>query len=241
MAWPLFAGGLMVVIIIFSSVDKYPHHSWAIPPTKKTRTEPIVDLSIAGSIAVPNFRFSIQDQRAIVAYEALQGITPEQTIRNLKAKVGRRNVRSDRTIRRWHKEVRDGTRTDTEDHRSQCPGRPRTANTDENWETLDILMSETRSWTLDQLAEVMNISHGSVYNLLHEKGFKKLGSNFVPHELTCDQKEKRVEVAQMNLDNFTEDATILGRIVSLDETWLPAYMPLHPQDSREWRLAGEDR
>lgn len=158
----------------------------------------------------------------------------------MKTMFGRNNVRADSTIRQWHRDFRDGNRVDTADHYSQCSGRPPTVNTDENEEIVDILMSETRSWTLDALAEVMNISHGSVYNILHRKGYKKLAAMWLPHDLTCGQKEKRVEACQKNLDNFRQNASMLGRIVAVDETWLPSYMPLHPQDAKEWRLPGEN-
>ena len=93
---------------------------------------------------------------------------------------------------------------------------------------------------LDELAEVMGISHGSVHTLLVQGGYKKIGPKWLPHDLSAEDRRKRMAAARENLAWFERDARMLGRLISIDETWVRAYTPLDHQQSREWHLPGED-
>ena len=83
------------------------------------------------------------------------------------------------------------------------------------------------------------MSHGTVWEMLHDLGYRKVASRYVPHNLTSSQRQDRLETCQTHLTRYQGDASILDRIIAIDETWLRSYDPLNPQSAAEWRLPGE--
>ena len=179
-----------------------------------------------------------QDQQAFIAINALAG-TPLYKVQALLKNTLHRQAYSHRYIAELYEDFRTGRRTYT----GRCPveGGPRTATDEDKQDALMELKKESRSWTEDQLANELDISQASVSRMLTELGFRKLGSDWVPHDLTCDQRNERVRVCRINLREFRRNARILGSIVAIDESWLQSYLPAHPQDAREWRLSDEQR
>ena len=54
-----------------------------------------------------------------------------------------------------------------------------------------------RPVTIDEVAHVLQISHGSVYELMHNKlGFHKVCARWVPKQLTEVHKQTRVDISQ---------------------------------------------
>jgi hypothetical protein len=72
----------------------------------------------------------------------------------------------------------------------QRPGRPRTAPTDRNTEKVEKLIRADRRLTVDEIADKLGISHGSVHTIIHKKlKFKKVCTRWVPRELTTEHKK----------------------------------------------------
>jgi transposase len=67
-------------------------------------------------------------------------------------------------------------------------GRPNTAVNDDNEELLHDLMSESRSWTLEQLAYEIGISYSSTQRLVEQARYTKKGPVWEPHKLTEHDK-----------------------------------------------------
>ena len=102
-------------------------------------------------------------------------------------------------------------------------------------------MDQYRTWIIDELVEIMNISHGTVQSLLVKHEYRKVGPTWLPHELSCYDKERRVRICRDNLRLYNRDNEILNRIIALDVSWVRCYETLDPQQAKEWRKKDEKR
>ncbi|GFR59567.1 histone-lysine N-methyltransferase SETMAR [Elysia marginata] len=87
------------------------------------------------------------------------------------------------------------------------------------------------------------MSRTSVFRVLSNKlNKKKKFSKWVPHLLTDEQKESRVNFSKNFLRRFqTGQNEFLGRIITLDETWVYSWDPETKRQSAEWRDFDEPR
>ena len=59
------------------------------------------------------------------------------------------------------------------------------------------LVRNDRKWKVHELADIVKISDGSVFTILHERlGMQKLCAKWVPRELTVDQKQQRIDASE---------------------------------------------
>ena len=76
-------------------------------------------------------------------------------------------------------------------------GRPNEAVIPENIQKIHKLVRKDRKWKVHQLADIVKISDGSVFTILHEHlGIRKLCAKWVPREFTVDQKQQRVDATE---------------------------------------------
>ena len=54
-------------------------------------------------------------------------------------------------------------------------------------------------------------------------GMKRVAAKFVPKLLNFEQKQRRMELAQDSLNEVNDDAELLKRIITGDETWVHGY------------------
>jgi len=106
-------------------------------------------------------------------------------------------------------------------------------------ERLQQLLEELDGPRLDDLADELSTSTESVRRMMHELGYRYVLSRWIPHELSRSQLEQRVKTARRNLRQLKAENNLLGRIIAIDETWLPSYMPLTDQQARQWVGPGE--
>ena len=73
---------------------------------------------------------------------------------------------------------------------------------------------------LRAIANTFKISEGSVFTILHKfLGIRKLFSKWIPHLLTPDQKQQRVQGSERCLELFERGKRdFLRRYVTIDET-----------------------
>ncbi len=128
-----------------------------------------------------------------------------------------------------YREFESGTHLTCEDQPRS--GRPPTVNTPKNEERLQRLTSQSHSWTIDDLVKELQLSHGTVWGMLHKLGYRKIGSRYVPHELTSYQRQNKVETCRRHMDRYQSEPSILDRIIAIDETWLRSYDSLNPQSA----------
>ncbi|XP_018349932.1 PREDICTED: histone-lysine N-methyltransferase SETMAR-like [Trachymyrmex septentrionalis] len=144
------------------------------------------------------------------------------------------------TIIDWYADFKRG-RTDTDDaHRS---GRPNEAVVPEKIKQVHKLVLSDRKLKLDDIADIVKISKGSVFTILHDHlSMRKLCSKWVPRLLTVDQKQQRVDDSESCLAMFQKDRKdFLRRYVTMDETWIHHFTPESNRQSAEWTAAGESR
>ncbi len=111
--------------------------------------------------------------------------------------------------------------------------------TQENMEWLRSIMAENREATMEELAAMMGVGNGSVFRLIHALGANNVASVWVPHELTEDQRALRANIALDHYQSWTDDNSILDRIIAIDETWLKSCDPQDDYASRQWVFPDE--
>ena len=131
---------------------------------------------------------------------------------------------------KWVQAFKDGRESITDDLRS---GRPVDVSTPEAVQAVEDLIKSDRRVTLDEIATKLDISHGTVYAIVHEKlHFSKVSCRWVPKMLTDDHKMQRLMASRASLRRYRKEGdAFLSRIVTTDETTHPPYsLDLAPSD-----------
>ncbi|XP_011706123.1 PREDICTED: putative uncharacterized protein FLJ37770, partial [Wasmannia auropunctata] len=132
----------------------------------------------------------------------------------------------------WHKRFREGRETVKDDERS---GRPTVTRTNENIAAVAKLIKEDRNVTSRMIEEILNIPKTVVLRILREDlNKRKLCARFIPHALTQEQMDDRIEYCQDLLSMIDRDENFLDKIITGDETWCFAYDPETKRQSSEW-------
>ena len=90
--------------------------------------------------------------------------------------------------------------------------------------------------TVDEVAHVLQISHGSAYEMMHNKlEFHKVFTRWVPKQLTEVHKQSRVDICQKHLNHYGNERDVfLDRIITGDETWVHHYEQESKRQSTYW-------
>jgi histone-lysine N-methyltransferase SETMAR len=140
---------------------------------------------------------------------------------------------SERAVREWTARFKQGRQTVRDDLRS---GPPTSSVTNEIICAVEKFILEDPCASVDEIAEHICISHGSVHEIVtHHLRMKKICARWVPHALTPVQKEERMEMAQSLLNKFRRwGKEGMKLIVTGDETCVHCYNPGHRQQRMEW-------
>lgn len=170
--------------------------------------------------------------RAMIFYDFKCGLNFHQSHERLVLAFGDR-APSEETVRLWFKEFERGRRQLEDEPRS---GRPADAVTDENIRLVEKLIREERNITVREIEQEVGINVASVERILHNHlGVHKVASRWVPHLLTPEQKEQRVDWCHFMLQKFNDGRSKrVNDIVTGDETWIYAYDPETKQQSTVW-------
>ncbi len=96
-------------------------------------------------------------------------------------------------------------------------------------------MNQDSHISIDYIAIILDISHGSVYTILKQHlRLRKISSRWVPHQLTQEQRQRRVNICLENLQKFENGTWRLCDIVTGDETWIYHRKIKSKQDSKAW-------
>jgi histone-lysine N-methyltransferase SETMAR len=103
------------------------------------------------------------------------------------------------------------------------------------------MIKEHRNVTFVEIQEALGIGASTVNSILHEYlGVRKLASRWIPHSLSDEQKEQRVDWCRFMLKKFDNGRSkSVSYIVTGDETWIYAYDPETKQQSTVWVFEDE--
>ena len=105
----------------------------------------------------------------------------------------------------------------------------------------DLVYSDRRI-QVEEIAQVLGISHGSVSTILHDRlGMRKLTARWVPKSLSDEQMAIRASVCSSLLKRFRSKDEFLLRLVTVEETWVHYYEPENKAESRQWVGTGSPR
>ena len=129
---------------------------------------------------------------------------------------------SSTTVTRWVKYFREGTGDINDDPR---PASPVSEFTSENIRLVRQVISSDPYSTNDEIITETSLSlslcHGTIERIIHNwLKTKKVTSCWVPHQLTDEQKQQRVELCCENLAKFQNSCCRLCDIIRGDETWI---------------------
>ncbi|GFR58149.1 histone-lysine n-methyltransferase setmar-like protein [Elysia marginata] len=155
--------------------------------------------------------FSRYDIRVIITFSVIWGKDASCIHKDLVTVLGE-NALSIQTVRIRVKAVSEG-RDDMEDE--PRPGRPVTACGDANISKVLVSLSDDTRKTCEEIPTETSMSTTSVFRVITNKLNKKKFSKWVPHLLTDEQKESRVNFSRNFLRRFqTEQIDFLNRIIT---------------------------
>lgn len=128
------------------------------------------------------------------------------------------------TTKKWAAEFKRGRLSIEDDPRS---GRPQSAVTEENIKKVHKKVLENRRLKVSDVAEDLDISVGSIYEILTTHlHMKKLSARWVPRLLSDEQKRDRAKVCRSNLAILRRNRkNFLRCLVTGDETWVHYVTP----------------
>ena len=106
-------------------------------------------------------------------------------------------------------------------------GRPSDATDEEICNKVRDLVYSDRRVKVEEIANALHISHGSVSTILHDRlGMRKLTARWVPNSFSDEQMATRASVCSALLKRFrSKEDDFLSRLVTVDETWVHYYEP----------------
>lgn len=146
---------------------------------------------------------------------------------------------SDRQVFRWHNSFLEGREEVDDEDRA---GRPSTTTTADNVTRVRELLISDRRLSVRLMADMLNISKTQVYDIVtNHIGMRKVCAKMVPKVLTDDEKSRRVETCQENLDMCKRDPKFLDNVITGDESWVFEYDPETKRQSSEWHTLASPR
>ncbi len=176
-------------------------------------------------------------QRTHIVVCAQRGKSQGETFRLLQEVYGPLSV-SRTTCRHWFLRRSEGDMSVADRPR---PGPAVSVRHPETTAAVEDMLSDDRRATVRQIAHNMKISRGSAHRILKKDlKLKKKAPKFIPHVLTQEQKDLRVEVCCENLKRC-EDVLFFWNIVTGDESWFSVREPEMKSKSCQWLELGAPR
>ena len=140
---------------------------------------------------------------------------------------------SKKTVYRWVSRFNHGRQSISDDKHS---GRPTYAVTNSNISKIRELLKIDGTLTVREIANTIGISTGSVFTILKSKlNFKKICARWIPHILTKEQKNERLQKCQKLLKMYNKMGHIqLSELVTGDETWVHFFQPERKIKNQVW-------
>ena len=143
-------------------------------------------------------------------------------------------------VKFWVGEFKRGRMSLKDETRS---GRPSDATDEEMCNKVRDLVHSDRRIKVEEIANALHISHGSVSTILHDRLFmRKLTARWIPKSLSDEQMATRASVCSVLLKRFrSKEDDFLSRLVTVDETWVHYYELENKAQSHQWVGLGPPR
>lgn len=175
--------------------------------------------------------------RAMIYYDFRRGLTQKQCMDQLLSTFGE-EAPSKTTVYHWFSEFNRGRRMLADDFKE---GRPKSAVVPQNIDAVRELIMQDRHVTYREIEAFLGISMTSIYKILHEHlAVKKICSRWIPHNLTVEQKQARVDWCKKMIEKYKcGTSKAVHNIYTGDESWIYAYDPETKQQSTVWVFQNE--
>lgn len=180
--------------------------------------------------------FSDENQRVIIKFLYLKGVSASGIHRDLVAVLGKCAL-AKRTVHKWCHRFAEKN-FDTEDHR----GGDHTSDSvsQERIERIEEALQQSRAWSVRSLSAHCGIPRAACYEILTKTlGMKKINAKWIPHELTPGQVETRVVYSECNLLKYNQQTSRLKHTIATDETWVSLYRPPEKDQLKTWVRKGD--
>ena len=182
------------------------------------------DMSSASSVDL-----SRRDFRAMMHYDYCQGKSFQECFQSLKHCFGEQSP-SKATVFRWSRHFMSDARTLEDDDR--C-GRVATTVTPENFSRVESLIKKDLNIAYDEIQDVMKISSEVSLAFFDYLDVRKRCARWVPHGLSEEQKQGRVDWCTHMLRKF--DGGRSPRVWIIVTGTKPGYTNTTPKRSNSWR------
>ena len=168
--------------------------------------------------------------QSIIQFLALEGQLPSNIHERMTAVYGS-SAPSHTILFEWARRFKN-EQLNIEDTPS---GRPISVTDEKNIKAVGNLVVEDRRITIQGIAEILDISSGTVYGILHDHLHMTIVClTWAPHLLTPLQRYERVEACEELLARHEEEGNdFLSRIVTGDESCFYYYQP----EPKQWKRA----
>ena len=171
------------------------------------------------------------EYRSVIKFLVMRNLASNEILQQLQ-EVYEESCPSKTTVYYWIREFRGGRRSVFTD--TSKSGRPAEIP-EAKEEECAALIRENRHIRIDDAADILRVSHGTVSTLLSNLGVRKLCSRFVPKFITSEMAERRLAACRSNLELLDQlGSRFVENIVTEDETPLNLFIPMSRRESSEW-------
>ena len=179
------------------------------------------------------------EYRAVIQFLYLKGKTGQEIHCELTNVYGS-SAPSYADVKFWVGEFKRGRMSLKDETRS---GRPSDATNEEMCNKIRDLVHSDRRIKVEEIANALHISHGSVSTILHDRlCMRKLTAHWIPKSLSDEQMATRASVCSVLLKRFrSKEDDFLSRLLTVDETWVHYYELENKAQSHQWVGSGSPR
>ena len=153
-------------------------------------------------MAAPLSMCTKEEQRGVIPFLWSEGVQGAEIHRRLSAQY-EDSALPRQSVYEWIEKFQHGQTSLKDEERV---GHPSASFTDSNVEDTRAMILENRRVTIDEVANHFEISHGSAYDIIHNRlGFRKVCARWVPKQLTEEHRNNRVAICQCLLDRYANE------------------------------------
>ena len=175
------------------------------------------------NMAAPMSTCTVEDQPNVIRFLWSEGVKRSEIYRRTNVQYGDSCLSQGRGYE-WVERFQNGRQNVSDEHRR---GRPVSVATETVKQQIEQRIRDYSRVTTDEIAVAFNLSHGSVYNIVHnDLGYRKVCGRWVPRQLSDDHNHAWQTICQEHLDRHAREVdAFLHRIVTGDESWVYHYEP----------------